>query len=238
MKLRRNRIVIDLDKARADQQGRARARRSGRAGRILGIIAVMLVLVVIGVAAGGYFWWRHYQSSPPYSLALLADAAQRNDGATVDSVLDTEKITADFVSQVRQKLPASSSAASLLPSQLDSVKDSVSAKLKETVHEQLMKELQELSSVAQGKPFFVVAIAIPYFADIKQADNTAQVTVNIKEQQIKLTMQPAGERWRITAVQDEKLAKMVADALIRSVPTNGPQLQDSIQRQLDKIQNR
>ncbi|HVS80913.1 MAG TPA: hypothetical protein VHE60_04200 [Pyrinomonadaceae bacterium] len=31
MKLRRNRIVIDLDKARADQQGPARARRSGRA---------------------------------------------------------------------------------------------------------------------------------------------------------------------------------------------------------------
>src|SRR5207245_11442303 len=92
MKLRRNRIVIDLDQARADQQGRASARRSGRAGRILGIIAVVLVLIIICVAAGAYFWWRHYQTSPAYSLALLADAAQRNDTATMDGLLDYDSI--------------------------------------------------------------------------------------------------------------------------------------------------
>lgn len=234
--MKRNRIVINLDQ---NQPGRTRGRAGGSGiGRVLLIIAVVLLVVIGGAVAGGYFWWRHYQRSPAYSLALLADAAQRNDTATVDGVLDTERITADFISQVRQRLPASSSAASLLPSQLDSVKDSVSAKLKDTVHEQLMKELQELSSVAQGKPFIVVALGIPYFADIKQENNTAQAVVHVKDEQIKLTMQAEGERWRITAVQDEKLAKMVADALIRSVPTNGPQLQDSIQRQLDKIQNR
>ena len=237
MKLRRNRIVIDLDKARADQQGRVRARRSGRAGRILGIIAVGLVLIVIGVAAGGYFWWRHYQSSPAYTLALLADASQRNDTATIDGVLDTEKISADFVSQVRQRLPGSSTS-SLWPAPLDSAKTSLSAKLKETVHEQLMKELKELTDVAAGKPFIIIALAVPRFADIKQENNTAQVTVNIKEEQIKLTMQADGDRWRITAVQDEKLAKLVADSMIRSVPANGSQLQDSIERQLDKVKNR
>ena len=53
MKLRRNRIVIDFDKARADHQSRARARRSGRAVRIFGIIAVVLVLIIIGAAVGG-----------------------------------------------------------------------------------------------------------------------------------------------------------------------------------------
>ncbi len=233
MTLKRNRIVINLDKARADEQGRARSRRSGRAGRILGIIAVVLVLITIGLAVGGYFWWRHYQSSPAYSLALLADAAQRNDTTSVDAMLDTEKISADFVSQVRQRLPASSSAASLLPPQLDPVKTSLSAKLKDTVHEQLMKELQELSSVAQGKPFIAVALGVPYFADIKQENQSAQATVRVKDEQIKLTMQSEGERWRITAVQDDKLARMVADALIRSAPANGSQLQDSIRKQLE-----
>jgi hypothetical protein len=237
MKLRRNRIVVDLDKARADQQGRVRARRSGRAGRILGIIAVGLVLIIMGVAAGGYFWWRHYQSSPAYSLALLADASQRNDTATIDSILDIEKISADFVSQVRQRLPGSSTP-SLWPAPLDSARTSLSTKLKETVHEQLMKELKELTDGAAGKPFVIIALAVPRFADIKQENNTALVTVNIKEEQIKLTMQADGDRWRITAVQDEKLAKLVADSMIRSVPANGSQLQDSIERQLDKVQKR
>src|SRR5229473_8166249 len=113
MKLRRNRIVIPLDKARADEPGRVRVRapRSGRAGRVLGFIAIVLVVVIIGALAGGYFWWRHYQGRPAYSLALLVDAAQRNDGAEIDRLLDMDKITNDFVSQVKAKIPG----ASLLP---------------------------------------------------------------------------------------------------------------------------
>ena len=231
--MKRNRIVINLDK---NQPAAARGSRSrGGFGRVLLFVAIILLVVVGGVAAGGYFWWRHYQSGPAYSIALLADAAQRNDSATVDGILDTDKITADFVSQIRDRLPASSSAASLLPSQVDPVRDSLSAKLKDTVHEQLIKELQDLSSIAQGKPFIVVALGIPYFADIKQENNTAQVTVHVKDEQIKLTMQAESERWRITAVQDEKLAKMVADAVVRSMPSNGSQVQDSIRKQIEGL---
>ncbi|PYS24374.1 MAG: hypothetical protein DMF72_06040 [Acidobacteria bacterium] len=231
--MKRNRIVINLDK---NQPAAARGSRSrGGFGRVLLFVAIILLVVVGGVAAGGYFWWRHYRSGPAYSIALLADAAQRNDSATVDGILDTDKITADFVSQIRHRLPASSSAASLLPSQVDPVRDSLSAKLKDTVHEQLIKELQDLSSIAQGKPFIVVALGIPYFADIKQENNTAQVTVHVKDEQIKLTMQAESERWRITAVQDEKLAKMVADAVVRSMPSNGSQVQDSIRKQIEGL---
>src|SRR5712692_10677387 len=100
MKLGRNRIVIPLDQARADEPGRVRARRSGRVGRVLGFIAILLVVVIIGALAGGYFWWRHYQSQPAYSLALLVDATQRNDGAEIDRLLDMDEITSDFVLQV------------------------------------------------------------------------------------------------------------------------------------------
>ena len=231
--MKRNRIVINLDQ---NQPRAARGNRSrGGFGRLLVFVAIILLLVVGGLAVGGYFWWRHYQHGPAYSLAVLVDAAQRKDGTTVDGMLDTDKISTDFISQVRQQLPASSSAASLLPSQFDPLKNSLSAKLKDTIHEQLIKELQDLSGGAQGKPFIVVALGIPYFADIKQENNTAQVTVQVKDEQIKLTMQAEGERWRITAVQDEKLAKMVADAVVRSLPSNGSQLQDSLHKQLEGL---
>ena len=231
--MKRNRIVINLDQS---QPRAARGDQSrGGFGRVFLFIAIILVLVVGGLAVGGYFWWRHYQSGPAYSLALLADAAQRNDNATVDGILDTDKIAADFISQIRQRVPASSSAASLFPSQLDPVENSLSAKLKDTVHEQLMKELQDVSSVAQGKPFIVVALGVPYFADIKPENDTAQVAVHVKDQQIKLTMQAEGERWRITAVQDEKLAKMISDAVVRSMPANGSEVQDSIRKQIEGL---
>ena len=44
-----------------------------------------------------------------------------------------------------------------------------------------------------------------------------------------------GERWRITAVQDEKLAKMISDAVVRSMPANGSEVQDSIRKQIEGL---
>src|SRR5256884_3793445 len=51
---KRNRIVIDLNKAPADQRVPVRAERSrSRVGRVLGFIGIILVLVVVGMLAGG-----------------------------------------------------------------------------------------------------------------------------------------------------------------------------------------
>lgn len=230
--MKRNRIVINLDQLPRGARGGGSRRGLSR---VLLFIAIILLVVVGGVAAGGYFWWRHYQTTPAYSLALLVDAAQRNDSATVDGILDSDQIAADFIQQVRQRLPASSTAASLLASQGDAGKDSLAAKLKDSLHNQLMKELQQLTSAAQGKPFIVIAVAIPYFADIKQENNTAQVTANVKDEQIKVKMQGDNSRWRVTAVQDDKLAKMAADSIMQNLPSNGSQVQDSIRKQIEGL---
>src|SRR5260370_13981261 len=110
--MKRNRIVInfhpDQPQRGAKEAPRAvvalgPAARRSRVGRVLGIIAIIVVVFVFGIAAGAYFWWQHFESSPAYSLAVLADAAQRDDTTTIDSVLDSDKITDDFVSQVRQR---------------------------------------------------------------------------------------------------------------------------------------
>ena len=228
----RNRIVIDFD----NKIPGARPRRgsSGKSGRILLIIAALFVLILGGIGAGGYFWWRHYQNSPAYSLALLVDAAQRNDKLAVDTILDTDKIAADFVSQVRTRVPTSS----LWISQIDPAKISMSAKLKDTVHDQLIKQLRELTDAAAGKPFVIIALAVPRFAEIKQENNTAHVAASLKDEQIQLTMLAQGDRWQVVAVQDDKLAKMIAQVMIGNLPSTGSHVQDELQRQLNKLQSR
>ena len=233
--MKRNKIVINFDNREAPLSAIARRQRSlrGGIGRVLAIIAVLLILIVGGIAGGGYFWWRHYQSSPAYSLAVLVDATQRNDPQSIDSILDTDKIATDFVSQIRARVPASAVWAS----QIDLNRISSSAKLKETLHDQLVKELQRLTDVAADKPFVIIALAVPQFADIKQENNTAHAVVNLKDEQIQLTMVANGDRWRVVAVQDDKLARMLAQAMVDNLPANGGHFQDELQRQLNNLQN-
>lgn len=232
--MKRDRIVINFGDP-AVASGHAARRRSSRrgVGLVLGVIAILLVLIAGGLAAGGYFWWQHYQGSPAYALALLVDATQRNDKQTIDSVLDTDKIAADFVSQIRARVRATV----LWAPQVDLAKMSSSAKVKDTLHDQLVKELQRLTDVAAGKPLFVIALAVPRFAEIKQEGNTASATVTLKDEQIQLTMVQDSGRWRITAVKDDKLATMIAEAMMANFPGSGGRIQDELQRQLNNLPN-
>ena len=232
--MKRNRIVIKVD----ESQNRPGGSRRGLA-RALVIIAVVLLLLFAGVVGGGYLWWRHYQNSPAYTLAVLADASQRNDTTTVDSILDIDKVTEDFMAQARQHAGGSvaSAISSVWPAQTDSALQTLSPRLRQTVHDELVKEVQRLTESAKGKPFILVALAITRFTDIKEENNVAQVKANIKDEHLQLTMQPpTGEgRWRITAVQDDKLAKLVADGMTRTLPASGTQVQDEIHKQLNRL---
>ncbi|MEK6333842.1 MAG: hypothetical protein AABM67_02775 [Acidobacteriota bacterium] len=231
MKRKRNRIVINLDQGAG---GPVRKRRGGLR-RVLLIAGLVLLLLVGGLATGGYFWWRNFQGSPAYTLAVLAHAAQRKDTATCDSILNSEKITDDFVAQVRQRLTGSV-VDSLWSPKADSTLPSVTPKLRETVHDEIIKELERLTGPAKGKPLILIALVIGRFADIKQENNIASAQVNISGEQIRLTMQPEGNRWRVIAVQDDKLAKEIADGVMRDLPARGgAQLQDEIRKQLEKV---
>jgi uncharacterized membrane protein len=236
--MKRNRIVINLDQSQPKPG--FMSKRGGRGGpaRPLTIILIVLLLLAAGVVGGGYFWWRHYQSSPAYTLAVLADASQRNDNATVDAILDTDKVCDDFVHQ-NTVGSAVSTIGSILPAQANSALQTLSPKLKQTVHDELLKELQRLTEPAKGKPFIVVALAITRFADIKEENNIAQVKVNIKDEHLQLTMQPAtltaGQRWRITAVQDDKLTKVIADGMAKKLAPPSTQLQDEVHKQWDNL---
>jgi len=235
---KRNRIVINLDQAQAP---RSKGRRSGLA-RALMIIAVVLLLLAGGVAGGGYLWWRHYQSSPVYTLAVLDDASQRDDIATIDGIIDNDKVCDDFVAQVREHAAGSVASAigSVWPTQANAALQTLSPKLKQTVHDEMVKELKRLTEPAKGKPFILVALAINRYANIKEENNIARLKVDLKDEHLELTMQPAtqtdGPRWRITAVQDDKLAKQIADGMTQNLPASaGAQVQDEVRKQLDKL---
>src|SRR5256885_1440476 len=176
MNTKRNRIVIDLNQSYRGRAAAPKGRpRTGRAGRVLGIIAIILGIVIVGVAAGAYFWWQHYKAQPGYALALLVDAAQRNDNEEIDRTLDMDKVTDNFVADVRARVTAGNSSpiGNFLPSQVDQAVATIKSKLKETLRVALPAEIQRVSEPAKGKPFFLIAMAVPYFVDIKQDSKSA-----------------------------------------------------------------
>lgn len=234
MKSRRNRIVIDLNQP-PPPGWRPRGKR-GRAGRILAIVGIVLVLLVAGIAVGAFFWWQSFKSGPAYTLALMVDAAQRDDRAALDQILDYDKISTAFVSEVRSRVSGTSIVNSLLPSQLDQLVANITPKLKETLIEVLPPEIRRVTEPAKGKPVFLIALSARYFADIKQNGTGATVDLKFKDEQIQLTMQKAENRWRVISIRDDRLTNIIADAAKKGLSQRGSQFQDEITRRLRELQ--
>lgn len=233
---KRSRIVINLERAMhlSPQGGQPYGVKKRKWPLVLGIIGVVLV----GLVVGGYFYWQHYKTTPAYSLALAIDAAQRNDAAAFDEVVDTDKIAESFAPQMIDEATGRFGTA-LTPAMRERVAAIVPTllpKIRDSVRDEVMKHVKEDTARAQGKPFFLVALYLPYIVDIKQQGETATIGAKANERNVELTMQRSGEkRWKIVAVKDPALAKRLVDNFARDLPAiGGTDIGDEVRRQIDK----
>src|SRR5829696_6146062 len=132
----RQRIVINLDAPKTEGTKLVRKRR--RWPRVLGILALLVLIVVVVAAAGGFLGWRHYQSTPAYTLTLLADAAQRNDLAEFQKRIDDDEVAKNMMAGVSQKVAVRYGLAlsGSMQAQIDRVMPSLLPRLKQTIHDE------------------------------------------------------------------------------------------------------
>jgi hypothetical protein len=242
---RRSRIVIDV--ARVQEEARRRKqRRFGRAGRLLSATALVVIAVVLVALLGGYLWWRSFERSPVYSLALLVDAAQRDDKQTVESMIDADQIAQGFIPQVIGKLTAPDSpvppqARAALPSAIPQMLPRVSEGVRDEIE-------QDLKALSKGHTSFIMtALALRSQADVKEQSASANaspntnngngqphaadtrekavVTVNAGDRPVELTMAREGERWKVVTVKDDKTASDIAARLASTVSASPQTLQ-------------
>lgn len=243
--LRRSRIVVNVE-GPAERAGRGAAtagqrRGRGRGGRILLIIALVILALVLCLLAGLYFYWRSYQTSPDYSLALVVDAAQRGDMQTFDQLVDTDRIVDNFVPQVMEKAGRQNAPGPDGPMrrQLQSLVLKFAPQVKQRVREEVTAQVKELSERAEHKPFFLVALAMPFTVKTVQEGDAARVNANLRERPIELSMQRNGERWKIVGVRDDVLASRILENVMRDLPASAagagaPQIPEELRRQLEK----
>ncbi|HJP94562.1 MAG TPA: hypothetical protein VJ875_21550 [Pyrinomonadaceae bacterium] len=220
------RIVINLDGpdgVATRPAGRVVGRKRRRWPRVLAILAVLVLVFVVVTAAGGFFWWRHYQTTPAYTLALMIDAAQRNDAVELQKRIDDDEVAKNMMASVSQKAASRYGFAlnSSIQSQIDKVVPSLLPQLKQTIQDEVVNEIKEFASKSEPRPFIYLLVAVPSLINVTTEGDTAKATTKMNDRPIELTMRRDADRWKVTGFNDDVVVQHVVDNVMKELPAIG-----------------
>ena len=212
------RIVVNLEpgKAPARQQPR-------RWARILAFVALSIVVVIVLAMAGLFFWWRSYQNSPGYSLALLVQAAQRGDTSEMAKLMDDEEITRNLVGRISQRTSDRYGLAlsANVKQRLDEVVSSSAPRFKQTIHDEVLTEIKELGGDASVKPLAVVLFMVRSRVTVTTEGDVARAAATLSNRAYELMMRRDGDRWKVTGFNGERMVHRVVDGVMKQLPPIG-----------------
>ncbi|MDT7781238.1 MAG: hypothetical protein QOC99_3750 [Acidobacteriota bacterium] len=217
---RRSRIVIDVERARAEGAQKGRRRRFGRTGRLLSVAGLIVAGVLLVLLVGSYAWWKSYKKSPAYSLALLMDAAQHDDIHTVESLIDADQIAQGFVPQIDNLTGANSALPPQARASLSTALPRLLPRVSETMRDEIMREVKGFSKDDSSSrlPFFVRALGVRQATSVTERGDAATVGLKAGDRPVELSMRREGDLWKIVTVKDEQLAGEIATRLASSLP--------------------
>lgn len=218
----RKRLVINFDQPHGAKS--PTIRRGRRWPKIVAALLFVVVLVSVVAVAGGYLWWRHYRTTPAYSLALLVDAVQRNDSVTVNEIVDIDKIVDSLAKEVTDKSVAryGGTLSTQQRRRVETLVPTLLPDVKASVRDSLVKRLQEFSEEEEPRPFVILALALPYIVKITTDGDTAKAVAPVQDREIELTLQRNGERWKVAGLKDDALVPRIVDDIMKDFPAIGP----------------
>ena len=197
-----------------------------RPGRPFVVASGVLAAIVLLAGFGCFLYWQNLKTTPQYSLALILDAAKRDDTATIDSLVDIDAIVEDFLPQVTNKAvelygrgqppEVLKKVARLALPLMPAVKDRARAELPHVIRERTTR--------FGNVPFFAMVMGADRYLDITIRGNTAVVKSKLPEHPLEMEMRRNGDRWQIVGVRDEKLAMAIASKIgqeIMAIAANG-----------------
>jgi len=219
----RKRIVIDLDAPQGGPAARARVGKRGRWRKILALLMFVVLVVVLAAIVGGFFGWRYYQSTPSYTLTLMIDAAQRNDVAEFQKRIDDEEIAKNMLASVSQKAAGRYGFAlnSSIQQRIDAIVPTLLPGLKQTVHDEVVKEIKEFASKSEPRPFIFLLVTVPSLMKVTTEGDTAKATAALSDRTIEMTMRRDAERWKVIEFKDDAVVQRVVDSVMKELPAIG-----------------
>ena len=212
------RIVINLDAP--PQGGRTIRGKPRRWPRVLAILGVVALLLVVVIAVAGCASWRYYQSTPTYTLALMVDAAQRDDAVEFQKRIDNEAIAKNMAAVISQKAAGRYGLTlnSSVQQQIDGAIPALLPRLQQTIHDEVVKEIKAFAATTEPQPFIFLLAAIPSLMTITTEGDTAKATASVSGRTIELAMQRDAERWKVTEFKDDVVVQRVVDSVMKELP--------------------
>lgn len=186
--------------------------KPGRWKKVLGITAAIFGVIMLIGGIAGYFYWQSVKKTPQYSLALLVDAARRDDQKTIDEVVNMNAVVDDFLPQITGKA-AELYGRGMSPetiSRLTQIAQPLLPAVKDRAREALPKMIRDKTEKYQNIPFWAMAIGAERYMDITIEGDIAYVKSKIPERALEVKMRKNGDKWQIVGVKDEELATKIA----------------------------
>lgn len=223
-----SRFVVNLDDSQKEQSALAPqeqdaappadsqpAKKRSLFLRVLGGLAIFLAGFLILAAAGGYFYWQSVKKTPAYSLALVVDAARRDDQNQMQQVFDTDAVIENFMPQVMDEA-VELYGRNLPPQTIAKIRAAAAPALplvKERAKAELPGVIREKTAPVEKIPYWLIALGANRGVDISVQNDTAVVTGKIPGQPLNLTMKRDGDRWKVTEFRDDVLAQKIAEKI-------------------------
>jgi hypothetical protein len=201
---------------------------------VLSGAASALGAIVLLLCLSGWWWWQSFKSSPAYTLALAAQAAELDDQRAFESLVDVEGVSRSVVPQVIERVRGNDNSLDIPPQVRRQIAQNAQVWLpgvREQVRGVLMAETRRLAEQAGARdyPFFVRAIALSRLGETKtqgERDNrTATVTYQFNERPAEFGFRGGGEEgqpeWKIISVKSDDLAARVAEQVAKAFPMTG-----------------
>ena len=192
-------------------------RRSDRLLRVLKILGAALFVILLVVGIGSFLYWQSVKKSPAYSLALLVDAARRDDQKQVEQLVDTEAVVGNFMPQVTAKA-VELYGRNLSPAALAKVEQVAAPAIpiiKERAKMELPRVIREKTEAVEKVPYWVIALFADRAVSITLDGDTANVKSTIPERPLELTMKrdAATQTWKVIGMKDDVLARKIAEKI-------------------------
>lgn len=180
--------------------------------KVVKIVGIVIISVAVIAGGAAFLYWQSLKDTPQYSLALIVDAAKRDDQAELNSLVDVDAIADNFTPQVTSKA-VEMYGKGLPPSviaRLRTIAIPVMPAVKEQARAALPKLIRDRVEQFGNVPFPLIVAGADRYLRVEQQGTEAIVESKIPDRPLRLRMTKVGERWKVTGFEDDALATEIA----------------------------